>query len=58
LAVIRDLWRRWLTHAVIDELSRIVNIKSLRCRNVLTAAKTRRKIVDEALATCRGSGSP
>ena len=50
--VIRDLWRRWLTHAVIDEFSRIENIKGQRCRNVLTAAKTRRKKVDEALATC------
>jgi len=50
--VIRHLWQRWLTHAVIDEFSRIENIKGQRSRNVLTAAKTRRQIIDEALATC------
>jgi hypothetical protein len=50
--VIRHLWQRWLTHAVIDEFSRIENIKGQRSRNVLTAAKTRRQMIDEALATC------
>lgn len=50
--VIRHLWQRWLTHAVIDEFSRIENIKGQRSRNVLTAAKTRRLMVDEALSEC------
>jgi hypothetical protein len=50
--VIRDLWKRWLTHAVIDEFSRIDNIKGQRARNVLTAAKPRRQKINEALATC------
>jgi hypothetical protein len=50
--VIRHLWQRWLTHAVIDEFSRIEDIKGQRSRNVLTAAKTRRQMIDEALATC------
>ncbi|WP_343576859.1 hypothetical protein [Mycobacterium sp.] len=50
--VIRHLWQRWLTHATIDEFSRIENIKGQRCRNVLTAAKTRRQLVDEALTGC------
>lgn len=48
---IRDLWRRWLTHAVIDEFSRIENIKGQRSRNVLTAAKPRRLMVGSALRT-------
>jgi hypothetical protein len=34
--VIRQLWQRWLTHAVIDEFSRIEEIKGQRARNVLT----------------------
>ena len=50
--VVRQLWQRWLTHAVIDEFSRIENIKGQRIRNVLTAAKTRRQIVNKALAGC------
>jgi len=50
--VIRDLWKRWLTHAVIDEFSRIDNIKGQRARNVLTAAKPRRQKINDALATC------
>jgi len=50
--VIRQLWQRWLTHAVIDEFSRIEEIKGQRASNVLTAAKTRRQIVGTALATC------
>jgi len=49
---IRHLWQRWLTHAVIDEFSRIENIKGQRRRNVLTAAKTRRQTINEALADC------
>lgn len=50
--VVRHLWQRWLTHAPIDEFSRIENIKGQRCRNVLTAAKTRRQLVGRALTSC------
>jgi hypothetical protein len=50
--VIRGLWRRWLTHAVIDEFSRVEAVKGQRARNVLTAAKPRREVVARALATC------
>ncbi|WP_245887252.1 hypothetical protein [Umezawaea tangerina] len=42
---IRHLWRRWLTHAVIDEFSRIEQIKGQHAPNVLTSAKTRRRMV-------------
>jgi hypothetical protein len=49
---IRELWRRWLTHAVIDEFSRIDQIKGQSIRNVVTAAKPRRQLVAKALATC------
>lgn len=49
---IRQLWRRWLTHAVIDEFSRIEQIKGQRGRNVLIAAKPRRQTVAVALADC------
>ncbi len=50
--VIHQLWQRWLTHAVIDEFSRIEAIKGQRARNVLTSAKTRRQTVAKALARC------
>ncbi|WP_229796388.1 helicase-associated domain-containing protein [Saccharothrix coeruleofusca] len=50
--VIRGLWQRWLTHAVIDEFSRVEQIKGQRVPNVLTAAKPRRQSVAKALATC------
>jgi hypothetical protein len=50
--VIRQLWQRWLTHAVIDEFSRIEEIKGQRVRNVLSAAKPRRQVVAQALAGC------
>lgn len=43
--ILRQLWQRWLTHAVIDEFSRIEQIKGQRIRSVLTAAKPRRQIV-------------
>ncbi len=49
---IRHLWRRWLSYAVIDEFSRIEQIKGQRVRNVLTAAKPRRQMIAQALATC------
>ncbi|MGV9709539.1 helicase-associated domain-containing protein [Gordonia sp. NPDC003424] len=50
--IIRDLWRRWLTHGVIDEFSRIEAIKGQRATNVLSAVKPRRATVAAALATC------
>ncbi|MGH3896735.1 MAG: hypothetical protein ACRDTA_00490 [Pseudonocardiaceae bacterium] len=50
--VIHQLWQRWLTHAVIDEFSRIEEIKGQRARNVLTSAKTRRQTVAAALVSC------
>ncbi|MFZ2172960.1 MAG: helicase-associated domain-containing protein [Rhodococcus sp. (in: high G+C Gram-positive bacteria)] len=50
--VIRQLWQRWLTHAVIDEFSRVEQIKGQRARNVLTSAKNRRQTVAQALASC------
>jgi Helicase conserved C-terminal domain len=50
--VIRQLWQRWLTHAVIDEFSRIEEIKGQRARNVLSSAKTRRQTVVQALVSC------
>ncbi|MGH3776782.1 MAG: hypothetical protein ACRDRR_13830 [Pseudonocardiaceae bacterium] len=50
--VIRQPWQRWLTHTVIDEFSRIAQIKGQRARNVLTPAKTRRQTVAKALASC------
>jgi hypothetical protein len=50
--VIRGLWRSWVTKGVIDEFSRIENIKGQRAANVLTSAKTRRQKVSAALARC------
>lgn len=50
--VVSQLWRRWLTHAVIDEFSRIEKIKGQRARNVLTSAKTRRQTLAMALGNC------
>jgi hypothetical protein len=50
--VIRQLWQRWLTHALIDEFSRIEKIKGQRASNVLTSAKARRQTVAAALADC------
>ncbi|HET9254402.1 MAG TPA: helicase-associated domain-containing protein [Pseudonocardiaceae bacterium] len=50
--VIRQLWQRWLIHALIDEFNRIEEIKGQRARNVLTSVKTRRQMVAAALASC------
>jgi hypothetical protein len=50
--VVRQLWQGWLTHAVIDEFTRIEEIKGQRIANVLTAAKPRREIIAKALADC------
>ncbi len=49
---IRQLWQRWVTHAMIDEFSRVEEIKGQRARNVLSAAKNRRQMVATALACC------
>ena len=51
-ATIRDLWQRWVSHAVIDELTRVEAIKGQRSANVLTSAKTRRQTVAKALGEC------
>jgi len=49
---IRQVWRAWVTRAVLDELSRVEHIKGQRATNVLTSAKTRRQTVAAALAGC------
>jgi hypothetical protein len=49
---VRQLWRRWVSHGLIDEMSRIEAIKGQRCANVLTALKPRRQTVADALAGC------
>ncbi|MEV6341938.1 helicase-associated domain-containing protein [Actinoplanes sp. NPDC051851] len=48
--IVRALWRSWLTRGLIDEFSRVENIKGQRAANVLTAPKARRQKVSEALA--------
>jgi hypothetical protein len=48
--VSQALWRSWLTKGLIDEFSRVENIKGQRAANVLTAPKARRQKVAEALA--------
>jgi hypothetical protein len=50
--VIRALWQRWVTNAVIDEFSRVKEIKDQRAPNVLSAARPRRQAVAAALASC------
>lgn len=47
---IAQLWQRWLNNSLLDEFSRIEEIKGQRSANVLTAAKPRRKLVGQALA--------
>ncbi|MEU1600609.1 hypothetical protein ABZ468_49745 [Streptomyces sp. NPDC005708] len=49
---IRHLWRRWLSHGVLDEFSRIEEVKGQRAANVLSATGPRRKAVGAALAEC------
>lgn len=51
-AVIKTLWRSWVAKGVIDELSRVEHIKGQRAANALTAVKTRRQLVSDALAEC------
>ncbi|MET9182506.1 hypothetical protein ABZX88_30485 [Kitasatospora aureofaciens] len=48
---IAALWQRWLKNALLDEFSRIEEIKGQRAANVLTAARPRRELVGQALAT-------
>ncbi|MGH4006787.1 MAG: helicase-associated domain-containing protein [Pseudonocardiaceae bacterium] len=52
---IRLLWRRWVSHGLIDEMSRVDAIKGQRCANVLTVVKPRRQAVAVALATSPAS---
>ncbi|MGW1256023.1 helicase-associated domain-containing protein [Streptomyces sp. NPDC002513] len=47
---IAQLWQRWLNNSLLDEFSRVEEIKGQRSANVLTAAKPRRKLVGQALA--------
>jgi hypothetical protein len=47
---IAQLWQRWLNNSLLDEFSRVEEIKGQRAANVLTAAKPRRKLVGQALA--------
>lgn len=37
-----QLWQRWLNNSLLDEFSRVEEIKGQRAANVLTAAKPRR----------------
>ncbi|MGR8009726.1 helicase-associated domain-containing protein [Streptomyces hypolithicus] len=48
--ILAQLWRRWLNNSLLDEFSRVEEIKGQRAANVLTAAKPRRKLVGQALA--------
>jgi hypothetical protein len=48
--VLRSLWRAWLAKGLIDEFSRVENVKGQRATNVLTAPKARRQKVSQALA--------
>lgn len=50
--VIRGLWQRWLSHALLDEFRRIEVIKGQQAINVLTAARPRREAVSRTLAGC------
>jgi hypothetical protein len=49
---LRRLWSRWLSHGVIDEMSRVEAIKGQRSARALTAVKPRRQAVGQALAAC------
>ncbi|CAN5718841.1 hypothetical protein BH10ACT9_BH10ACT9_43830 [soil metagenome] len=50
--ILRLLWQRWLTHAVIDEFNRVDTIKGQGSRNVLSSPKVRRGVIHQALRTC------
>jgi hypothetical protein len=49
---VKQLWTKWVSQTIVDELSRVDNIKGQRSANVLTSAKARRQIVAQALAGC------
>ncbi|MFK0296071.1 hypothetical protein ACIQU6_37130 [Streptomyces sp. NPDC090442] len=49
---VRHLWRRWLNRGVLDEFSRIEEVKGQRAANVLSATGPRRQAVGAALAEC------
>lgn len=49
---LRHLWRRWVSSGVIDEMSRVEEIKGQRSPRALSAVKPRRKAVAEAMAWC------
>ncbi|MEC4014919.1 hypothetical protein [Streptomyces sp. H27-D2] len=46
---IAQLWQRCLNNSLLDEFSRVEEIKGQRAANVLTASEPRRKIVGQAL---------
>jgi len=49
---IRSLWQRWLSHGLLDEFSRIEEIKGQSVRGALTKVGPRRLVVAEGLAHC------
>ncbi len=51
--VLRGLWRRWLKTTLLDEFSRIDEIKGQNSKGrVMTAVAPRRAAIDEALRAC------
>jgi len=48
--VLRTLWQRWTSHGLIDEFSRVEEVKGQRSRNVLTAVQPRREAVVTAVS--------
>jgi hypothetical protein len=49
---IRALWRSWLAKGLLDEMSRVEEIKGQRIANVLTSVVRRRTAVSTALKRC------
>jgi hypothetical protein len=49
---IAALWKRWVSHGVVDEFSRVEAIKGQRSVNALSAVRPRREVVARALAAC------
>jgi hypothetical protein len=49
---IRQLWGRWVSSAVVDEMSRVEAIKGQRVAGALSAAGPRRKAVAAGLGAC------
>ena len=47
---VRDLWRKWVSSGVLDEFSRIENIKGQRSTTVLSSVSARRRTVAAAAA--------